>query len=73
MSARKADPRPAPTLVKRYGAGRLYDTVAARYATPAELQERQRAGEAIAVRDATTGADITECALPTARAGGRGR
>jgi polyhydroxyalkanoate synthesis regulator protein len=47
-----------PTLVKRYGGGRLYDTTAGRYVTLDDLRRWQGEGVAFEVRDAETGADI---------------
>ena len=50
-------------LVKRYGGERLYDTVALGYTTVAVLRALQAGGEAVMVRDAVTGLDITAALL----------
>jgi polyhydroxyalkanoate synthesis regulator protein len=51
-----------PTLVKRYGGGRLYDTTATRYVTLDDLRRWQEQGVPFEIRDAETGADITRAA-----------
>jgi polyhydroxyalkanoate synthesis regulator protein len=52
-----------PILVKLYGNRRLYEPGAARYVTLSDLQARTRDGIAVIVRDAATGADITDRVL----------
>jgi polyhydroxyalkanoate synthesis regulator protein len=49
-----------PITVKLYGKRRLYEPGAARYVTLSGLQTRMREGIALIVRDAATGADITD-------------
>jgi polyhydroxyalkanoate synthesis regulator protein len=53
-----------PITVKLYGNRRLYQPGIARYVTLFELQARMRDGIAVVVRDAATGADITDQILP---------
>jgi polyhydroxyalkanoate synthesis regulator protein len=53
-----------PITVKLYGNRRLYEPGAARYVTLSDLQARTRNGIAVIVRDAATGADITDQVLP---------
>ena len=52
-----------PIRVKRYGNRRLYQPGIARYVTVSDLQARMRDGVAVIVRDAATGADITDQVL----------
>jgi len=49
-----------PVTIKRYGNRRLYEPGAARYVTKSDLQARMRHGICVMVRDAATGADITD-------------
>jgi polyhydroxyalkanoate synthesis regulator protein len=53
-----------PIMVKLYGNRRLYEPGATRYVTLSDLQARMRNGIAVMVRDAATGADITDQVLP---------
>ena len=53
-----------PITVKLYGSRRLYEPGAARYVTLSDLQAHRRHGIAVIVRDAATGADITDQVLP---------
>ena len=46
-------------LIKRYGAGRLYNTATLSYVVPADLAEMLVRGQRLTVRDAASGADIT--------------
>lgn len=50
-------------LIKRYGNRRLYDTVAHRYISRAELGDLARRGLRFEVRDARTGEDLTRITL----------
>jgi polyhydroxyalkanoate synthesis regulator protein len=52
-----------PLTVKLYGNRRLYAPGIARYVTVSDLQARMRAGIAVTVRDAASGADITDLVL----------
>ena len=56
-----------PITVKRYGNRRLYQHGAARYVTISDLQDCMRDGIAALVRDAATGADITDQILSPPR------
>jgi len=58
-----AMPDRQPTLVKRYGGGRLYDATAGRYVTLDDLRRWQAQGVAFEVRDAETGDDIARVLL----------
>ena len=52
-----------PTLIKKYGNRRLYDTSESRYVTLEELEQRIRGGEDIRVLDAKNDADLTQSTL----------
>lgn len=52
-----------PILVKRYARTRLYDTVAGRYLTLADLRQWRSRGIAFIVCDAETGDDVTQVLL----------
>ena len=52
-----------PVTIKLYGNRRLYEPGTARYVTLSDLQARMRDGMAVIVRDAATGADITDLVL----------
>lgn len=52
-----------PILVKRYGRDRLYDTVAGRYVTVADLRKWAAHAILFLVLDAETGEDITRVLL----------
>jgi polyhydroxyalkanoate synthesis regulator protein len=52
-----------PITVKLYGNQRLYQPGTARYVTLSDLQARMRDGMVVIVRDAATGADITDLVL----------
>ena len=52
-----------PITVKLYGNWRLFEPGAARYVTSSDLQARMRDGIAVIVRDAATGADVTDLVL----------
>jgi polyhydroxyalkanoate synthesis repressor PhaR len=52
-----------PTLVKKYGNRRLYDTGASKYVTLDELAEKIRGGTDVRVVDAQTGEDLTQSTL----------
>jgi polyhydroxyalkanoate synthesis repressor PhaR len=52
-----------PTLVKKYGNRRLYDTSESRYVTLEELEQRIRGGEDVRVLDAKSDADLTQSTL----------
>jgi polyhydroxyalkanoate synthesis regulator protein len=52
-----------PVLVKRYGAGRLYDTAAGCYVSLGQLRDWLTRRVAFQVVDAATGADITRVLL----------
>jgi polyhydroxyalkanoate synthesis repressor PhaR len=52
-----------PTLVKKYGNRRLYDTELSRYVTLEELTEKVRAGHDVVVVDAKSGEDLTQATL----------
>ena len=58
-----AAPNDPPTLVKRYGRSRLYDTVRGRYVSVAQLREWAAEGVAFSVIDAETGSDVTHVLL----------
>jgi polyhydroxyalkanoate synthesis regulator protein len=53
-----------PITVKLYGNRRLYQPGIARYVTMSDLQAYMRDGIAVVVRDAATGADITDQLFP---------
>lgn len=53
----------APTVIKKYGNRRLYDTSESRYVTLEELEQRIRTGENVRVLDAKTDADLTQQTL----------
>jgi polyhydroxyalkanoate synthesis regulator protein len=55
----------APTLIKRYGGRRLYDTVRMQYRTHDDLAEMTLRGARFVVRDADTGEDLTRAVLDT--------
>lgn len=52
-----------PTLIKKYGNRRLYDTSESRYVTLEELEQRIRGGEDVRVLDAKNDADLTQSTL----------
>jgi polyhydroxyalkanoate synthesis regulator protein len=52
-----------PITFKLYGNQRLYQPGSARYVTLSDLQAHARNGIVVIVRDATTGADITDLVL----------
>jgi polyhydroxyalkanoate synthesis regulator protein len=52
-----------PITVKLYGNRRLYQPGIARYVTLSDLQAYMRDGIVVVVRDAATGADITDQVL----------
>jgi polyhydroxyalkanoate synthesis regulator protein len=56
-----------PITVKLYGNQWLYQPGTARYVTLSDLQARMRDGMAVIVRDAATGADITDLVLSPRR------
>jgi polyhydroxyalkanoate synthesis repressor PhaR len=52
-----------PTLIKKYGNRRLYDTGESRYITLDELSAKIRGGTDVRVVDAQTGDDLTQATL----------
>jgi polyhydroxyalkanoate synthesis repressor PhaR len=52
-----------PTIVKKYGNRRLYDTGDSRYITLEELAAKVRGGTDVRVVDAQTGDDLTQATL----------
>jgi len=52
-----------PTIVKKYGNRRLYDTGDSRYVTLEELAAKIRSGTDVRVVDAQTGDDLTQATL----------
>jgi polyhydroxyalkanoate synthesis regulator protein len=56
-------PANAPTLIKRYGGCRFYDTVRLQYVTHDDLAELVSNGERFVVCDAETGEDLTRTVL----------
>ena len=52
-----------PILVKRYSRSRLYDTAEARYVTVKELREWRARDIPFEVREADTGADVSQVLL----------
>jgi polyhydroxyalkanoate synthesis regulator protein len=52
-----------PILVKRYARDRLYDTVAGRYLTVADLERWTTGAVSFVVLDVETGEDITRVLL----------
>lgn len=52
-----------PTVIKKYGNRRLYDTSISRYVTLDELAERIAGGERVHVVDAKSGRDLTAATL----------
>ncbi len=56
-----------PVTIKLYGNRRLYQPGTARYVTLADLQAHMRNGIPVTVRDAATGADITDQVLSPQR------
>jgi polyhydroxyalkanoate synthesis regulator protein len=52
-----------PTLVKRYGGNRLYDTTNRRYVSVDQLREWAAKGMAFSVVEAESGKDITRMLL----------
>jgi polyhydroxyalkanoate synthesis regulator protein len=52
-----------PILVKRYATDRLYDTVAGRYVTVADLKKWTASDVSFVVLDVETGEDITPVLL----------
>jgi polyhydroxyalkanoate synthesis repressor PhaR len=52
-----------PTLVKKYGNRRLYDTGDSRYITLEELSAKIRGGTDVRIVDAQTGEDLTQATL----------
>lgn len=61
-----------PTLIKKYGNRRLYDTGESRYITLEELATKVRGGEDVKVVDAKTGDDLTGQTLTQIVVEGRG-
>jgi len=53
----------SPTIVKKYGNRRLYDTGESRYITLEELAAKIRKGADVQVQDAKTGQDLTQGTL----------
>jgi len=53
----------APTLIKKYGNRRLYDTADSRYITLEELAGIIQSGAEVRVVDAKSGADLTQATL----------
>jgi polyhydroxyalkanoate synthesis repressor PhaR len=53
----------SPTIVKKYGNRRLYDTGESRYITLEELAAKIRKGGDVQVQDAKTGQDLTQGTL----------
>jgi polyhydroxyalkanoate synthesis repressor PhaR len=53
----------APTLIKKYGNRRLYDTADSRYITLEELAGIIQSGSEVRVVDAKSGADLTQATL----------
>jgi polyhydroxyalkanoate synthesis regulator protein len=47
-------------LIKRYAGERLYDTVAGRYVTVADIRSMANDGISLIVREAADGTDITD-------------
>lgn len=62
----------APTLIKKYGNRRLYDTGESRYITLEELSRKIREGTDVRVVDAKTGEDLTQGTLTQIIIEGRG-
>lgn len=60
MSGKTQD---SPILIKRYAHSRLYDTLAARYVTVAELRQWAADNVRFTVVDTETGDDITRVVL----------
>jgi polyhydroxyalkanoate synthesis regulator protein len=58
----------ATTVIKRYGAARLYDTTAGRYVDFADIAALLQDGRRVKVRDAASGEDTTEAVLARALA-----
>ena len=61
-----------PTLIKKYGNRRLYDTGESRYITLEELATKVRGGEDVRVVDAKSGEDLTGQTLTQIIIEGRG-
>jgi polyhydroxyalkanoate synthesis regulator protein len=53
----------SPIVIRRYGAGRLYDPAGLRYVTLAELRRWRGTGRAFCVIDAASGEDVTSVLL----------
>lgn len=62
----------APTLIKKYGNRRLYDTGESRYITLEELSRKIQGGTDVRVIDAKTGEDLTQGTLTQIIIEGRG-
>ncbi len=62
----------APTLIKKYGNRRLYDTGESRYVTLEELSDKVRGGEDVRVVNAKSGEDLTQGTLTQIIIEGRG-
>lgn len=62
----------APTIIKKYGNRRLYDTGDSRYVTLDELSAKVRGGTDVRVVDAKTGKDLTQVTLTQIIVEGRG-
>jgi polyhydroxyalkanoate synthesis repressor PhaR len=62
----------APTLIKKYGNRRLYDTGESRYITLEELSRKIQEGTDVRVVDAKTGEDLTQSTLTQIIIEGRG-
>lgn len=54
---------PSPTVIKKYGNRRLYDTGESRYVTLEELAAKVQGGEDVRVVDAKSGRDLTQATL----------
>lgn len=61
-----------PTLIKKYGNRRLYDTGESRYITLEELSRKIQEGAEVRVMDAKTGEDLTQGTLTQIIIEGRG-
>jgi polyhydroxyalkanoate synthesis repressor PhaR len=67
-----ARPVSPPTLIKKYGNRRLYDTGESRYITLEELSRKIQEGADVRVMDAKTGEDLTQGTLTQIIIEGRG-
>lgn len=71
-AVRLAEHVSSPTLIKKYGNRRLYDTGASRYITLEELSRKIQEGADVRVVDAKTGEDLTQGTLTQIIVEGRG-